>query len=390
MKINRKVVIIGAGPAGCALATKLATNGVDVLLLDKGMFPRDVNSSNTLSQEAVGYLAELGVKEQLEKISSKSKYLRIVAPTYEDAIFDKEFLIVSRWHLDKLLLDNAIEKGVEFWSCAQVTNVIVDNGKACGVKVFRNGEEMEVFADVIVGADGNNSIVARTMGVTNNSYKMCEALRGYFENVILDPELTKQGYMELHFDKSVAPMYIWVCPTNEGAFDKGFVNVGLKMYDDSLTLNMDKMIEIFEQWESESPFGKQFVRAIQVGEWSAWQYAEYQNKSISAGNGFLLIGDACTSNNSIIEDGVAFSLYTANEAFDAISQAILKNNFSEEFFLQNYTFKVHAHKQDENKYIKLLKASMQDNQMITNMVNLANQNETLKNDVINNLLKIKE
>ncbi len=38
---EREVIIAGAGPAGSICASYLARAGVDVLLLDKDIFPRD-------------------------------------------------------------------------------------------------------------------------------------------------------------------------------------------------------------------------------------------------------------------------------------------------------------------------------------------------------------
>ena len=57
----RDVAIVGAGPAGSALALRLASRGVDVVLLDRARFPRDKLCGEFLSPDALQDLHALGV-----------------------------------------------------------------------------------------------------------------------------------------------------------------------------------------------------------------------------------------------------------------------------------------------------------------------------------------
>src|SRR5262249_57558643 len=52
------------------------------------------------------------------------------------------------------------------WMGAKVTGVLEDNGAVVGVSGLRHGREpFEVLADVVVGADGRHSTLARLGGV---------------------------------------------------------------------------------------------------------------------------------------------------------------------------------------------------------------------------------
>ncbi|MGX1481342.1 flavin-dependent dehydrogenase [Streptomyces griseus] len=48
-----QVIVVGAGPAGSAAALHLARAGVDVLLLEKGTFPRDKVCGDGLTPRGV-------------------------------------------------------------------------------------------------------------------------------------------------------------------------------------------------------------------------------------------------------------------------------------------------------------------------------------------------
>ena len=56
------VIIIGAGPAGCASAIELANQGLQVIMLDKAKFPRDKCCGDGLTTDALRILEDLGLK----------------------------------------------------------------------------------------------------------------------------------------------------------------------------------------------------------------------------------------------------------------------------------------------------------------------------------------
>ncbi len=55
------VVVVGAGPAGSAVAYYLATAGLDVLMLEKSTFPREKVCGDGLTPRAVKALTAMGV-----------------------------------------------------------------------------------------------------------------------------------------------------------------------------------------------------------------------------------------------------------------------------------------------------------------------------------------
>ena len=65
MKSAYEAVAVGAGPAGCSAAIHLKKLGVDVLLLDKSIFPRDKICGDGIPLKCFPLLEELGIKGQV-------------------------------------------------------------------------------------------------------------------------------------------------------------------------------------------------------------------------------------------------------------------------------------------------------------------------------------
>ena len=100
------VLVVGAGPAGCAAGIVLARAGIDVCVVDRASFPRDKTCGDALSNDTVATLDRLGLGPALAALPHA--VVRRAAAVFPDGSevtrdYDPPGLIVRRLHLDDLL-----------------------------------------------------------------------------------------------------------------------------------------------------------------------------------------------------------------------------------------------------------------------------------------------
>ncbi len=146
------VAVVGAGPAGCAAAIRLAESGARVLLLDRLLFPRDKVCGCCVGVPALGLLGQLGLDapaiaprlRELDLRVGRRSRARLPLPGG---------VALSRAALDAALVERATECGAEFLPGATVERTYA-MGDARGLDVGWNGETFAVRARLIVVAEG--------------------------------------------------------------------------------------------------------------------------------------------------------------------------------------------------------------------------------------------
>jgi 2-polyprenyl-6-methoxyphenol hydroxylase-like FAD-dependent oxidoreductase len=164
------VIVVGARCAGSPTAMLLARKGYRVLVVDRATFPSDTVSTHVVHPRAVAALAKWGVLDRLKATG---------CPPIHTYVFDFGPIVISggpgttespvaycprRTVLDKLLVDSAAEAGAEIREAFTVEEVLVEKGRAVGIKGHsKNGGTVTERAGVIVGADGRHSLVAEAV-----------------------------------------------------------------------------------------------------------------------------------------------------------------------------------------------------------------------------------
>lgn len=179
MTRDADAVVVGAGPAGAAVACFLARSGADVVVLDRASFPRDKPCAEYLSPQALRILAELGALSALDRASAVPLAgMRVVAPDGREMVgtftgahgfrgFRDHGLAVRRTVLDAELLACARRAGARVLEGVHVADVERDGtGRVAGVVArTADGTARTWRAPVVVGADGLRSVIARRTGL---------------------------------------------------------------------------------------------------------------------------------------------------------------------------------------------------------------------------------
>ncbi len=176
---EKRVIIVGGGPAGSSTAYFLARAGVEVVVLDRAHFPRDKTCSEYMSPQASRILEAMGALTEVEDAgAAQLTGMRVHAPNgstiHGEFAADHGYrghrdrgLAVRRTILDSILLDRARTAGAEIEEGARVTDLLRDDaGRVNGViTIDESGKSRERPADLVIGADGLRSVVGRRLGL---------------------------------------------------------------------------------------------------------------------------------------------------------------------------------------------------------------------------------
>ena len=181
------VIVVGGGPAGSATAARLAGAGHSVLLLDRAEFPRRKPCGECVNPAGVAALHALGVWEAVEATRPARLDGWRIRPGDGDG-FRGRFpggvhgIGVAREVLDPVLLDHARACGAEVRTGVRVSGVVREGGRVAGVVV--EGEEREIRARLVVGADGLRSVVVRRLELLARAPRLRKvALTAHVEGV---------------------------------------------------------------------------------------------------------------------------------------------------------------------------------------------------------------
>ena len=160
-KIDADVAVVGAGPAGAALAIMLGRAGLKTVLLDRSRFPRDKACGEGLMPAGVSILEELGVAlDSFPSLGGVSYRVPLAGSAKGDFMNGKAGRGVRRLVFDQVLAERA----------RATTNVDARYGcEASGVELRGRLAVVttaggEIACRYVIGADGIHSRVARWMG----------------------------------------------------------------------------------------------------------------------------------------------------------------------------------------------------------------------------------
>ena len=310
-----EVLIVGAGPAGSALARHLARAGREVLLVEARRHPRTKTCAEYASPRIADELRGLRIEAvDWQRAAVPVSGMQIFVGDdgfkvrYADRRGDRTAWGLDRPGFDALLAGAATELGATLLERTSFQRPIVEGGRVNGA-VLRDARGVhEVRARWLIGADGARSRVARSLGVSRPVLAPRRlGLIARYERV---PGIGTHG--EMHVGNG---FYIGLAPVPDGQ-----LNVGMAL---PLPRNGDARLPAEQRFEAaiaSLPAVAERLRpsrrltpihgAAPIG----------HRVTRPAGRGWLLIGDAAGFIDPFTGEGIYRALRSARLASRALAE----------------------------------------------------------------------
>lgn len=287
---KRRIIIVGAGPAGLACAIALKRAGENPLVLEKSRSPEGKPCGGGLTPRALRLIRKLGLDLSLGRPFYK---VGCNSPPWHYNLFTTErpaLNIVRREEFNRSLLALADRSGVE------VRRARALFARYAGGDFFLSTDAGDFSCQYLAAADGPASRVRRSLGgrVPRISYA-----------VMVDGVENERVPDHVVFDGAVMPAgYGWVFPYGDGSANAGVFNLGRPATGTMRGL-LDRYLDARLATDSAG-------RRVQggIGVWGVYRLP----RQVPA----LLLGDAGGFLDPLTGEGIYQALYTGNAAAQAI------------------------------------------------------------------------
>jgi electron transfer flavoprotein-quinone oxidoreductase len=335
------VIIVGAGPAGTSCALVCAQKGLNVLLIERGEYPgsKNVMGGVLYRKQMEELIPEFWKEAPLERpvieqrfwMMDKESVVQFGYKGLEWGVEPYNNFTVLRAQFDQWFAKKAVEAGALLINETVVTECIVENGKVIGVRTDRpNGE---VYADVVVLADGVNSLLSKQLGF-HKEFRPDEVALTVMEVINLPKEKINDRFnlednqgctIEIFGDSTKGNLGTAFLYTN-----KDSLNIGVGTTLSSMIKSKMKPYDLLDYLKTH-PMVKPMLAGGESAEYLAHLIPEGGYRSVPkvAGNGVVVVGDAAQLVNAIHREGSNMAMHSGLLAAETVIEAKYRGDFSQ-------------------------------------------------------------
>jgi len=326
-------IVMGAGPAGSTVATITASAGLSTLLVERESMPR-LHVGESLMPDTYWVFQRIGLLDELKS----GRYAKKVgvqfvnntgqesAPFFFRSHDDRE--CSETWHVDRadfdqMMFENARQKGAECHDQTRVLDVLMEGDRARGVRLHdAHGKTKEVLSEVVVDATGQQGLLGSKLNLRRvNPLLRKAAIWGHFRGAKRDIEGGGVKTVIMHTAQSKS--WFWYIPQSDD-----LVSIGVVGDRDYLLRGRGTPTEVFaEELQNCSTLVEWLKSAEQADELRVVKEFSYSTER-SAGDGWVLVGDAWGFIDPIYSSGVHFAMKSGELAADAIIDGFKKQDLS--------------------------------------------------------------
>jgi geranylgeranyl reductase family protein len=325
------VIVVGAGPAGSSTAFHLAQAGLDVLLLEKSIFPREKVCGDGLTPRAVKQLVAMGIPLDPGDGWFPNRGLRIIGGGVRLELDWPELssypgfgLVRTRRGFDETLARAAQKAGARLLEGVTVTGPVTgDDGRITGVtaRPAPGGAERTYTARLIVAADGNSSRLSLAMGLAKRDDRpLGVAVRTYYTSP-RHRDNYLESWLELWDSDRLLPGYGWIFGMGDGTS-----NVGLGLLNTSAAFQHTDYRALLKRWLAGMPPGWGYTEENRTEPIRGAALPMGFNRTPHYTRGLLLAGDAGGMVNPFNGEGIAYAMESGEIVARVVAQALARTS----------------------------------------------------------------